>query len=148
MTLDDTPLVNWAAFGETRAALGADFVRILGYFREDGIKSVKAIEEAMRAQNSAQLVIPAHTLKGEAYQFGAERLAALAEHIEISARRFVEYHQTPDELIKDVVTLRPLFEESLALLEKEVNPLVERRSFGRRPVAPGGFGTARGFGRA
>jgi hypothetical protein len=40
--------VNWATFGETRSVLGEAFVRVLGYFREDGIKSVAAIEQAMR----------------------------------------------------------------------------------------------------
>ncbi len=34
-------------------------MRILGYFREDGVKSVARIEEAMRANNAASMVIPA-----------------------------------------------------------------------------------------
>jgi hypothetical protein len=55
-------LVNWDSFSQARAELGANFVRILGYFREDGVKSVARIEEAMRGQNAAALVIPAHTL--------------------------------------------------------------------------------------
>ena len=43
-------LVDWTAFAQARSELGAGFVRILGYFREDGVKSVAAIEEAMRAR--------------------------------------------------------------------------------------------------
>ncbi|HKR16634.1 Hpt domain-containing protein [Rhizorhapis sp.] len=128
-------LVNWTDFAQARRELGAGFVRILGYFREDGIKSVAAIEEAMRSRNAAALVIPAHTLKGESRQFGAERLSLMAEEIETVARRCVEYHESPEELIEQVVALRPAFEETLQLLEKESNPLVARRpTFGRRAL--------------
>jgi HPt (histidine-containing phosphotransfer) domain-containing protein len=134
-------IVNWSVFGQARAELGADFVRILGYFREDGTKSVAAIEEAMRALSAVALVRPAHTLKGESLQFGAEPLGELAERIELVARRCVETRDSPDELIEDVVKLRPLFEETLARFEREANPLANRRPavFGRK-VAAGSFG--------
>jgi len=129
-------LVNWDSFSQARAELGANFVRILGYFREDGVKSVARIEEAMRGQNAAALVIPAHTLKGEARQFGADPLADLAETIEMSARLCIERQDTPTTILEHVVELRPLFEATLALLERESNPLVERRPvFGRRSIA-------------
>ena len=129
------PLVNWASFSQARAELGANFVRILGYFREDGYKSVSQIEEAMRAQNAAALVLPAHTLKGESRQFGADPLSDLAETIEMTARACVERHDTPTGALEHVVQLRPLFEQTLALLEREANPLVARRpAFGRRSV--------------
>jgi HPt (histidine-containing phosphotransfer) domain-containing protein len=131
--LDDRSLIDWAVFARARGELGAGFVRILGYFREDGVKSVAAIEAAMRAQNAAALVIPAHTLKGEARQFGAEPLGDLAEKIEIVARDCVESHDTPDQAMADVAALRGLFGRTLAILEAEVNPVVPRRQgFGRR----------------
>jgi histidine phosphotransfer protein HptB len=121
-------LINWDSFAETRNLLGAQLVRILGYFREDGLKSVAAIEEAMRVGNSAALVIPAHTLKGESFQFGAEKLGELAEEIEVAARHFVEIQQSPEELLSFVVQLRPVFEETLNALEQEFSPLVDRRA--------------------
>jgi HPt (histidine-containing phosphotransfer) domain-containing protein len=131
-------LVDWAAFGQARSELGAGFVRILGYFREDGVKSVAAIEAAMRAKSAAAMVIPAHTLKGEARQFGAEPLGALAEEIETIARDCVELQDTPEQALEHIVRLRPLFEETLSLLEREANPLVARKpqggGFGRRIV--------------
>lgn len=144
MTDTGEPLVDWPSFFAARQDLGADFIRILGYFREDGIKSVAAIEAAMRAQDAAAIVIPAHTLKGEASQFGAEPLADLAEAIEIIARRCVETRETPEEAIALAVKLRPLFEQTLDAFERECNPLVERK--------PGGFGRRteannQGFGR-
>ena len=128
--------VNWSNFSQARAELGANFVRILGYIKGDVVKSVARIEEAMRANNAAAMVIPAHTLKGEARQFGADPLADLAETIEMMARACVERHDTPEGVLEHVVKLRPLFEETLKLLERESNPLVERRpTFGRRSVA-------------
>lgn len=149
MSYEDAPVINWSTFAEARATLGGDFVRILGYFREDGVKSVEAIETAMREGSATRLVLPAHTLKSEAHQFGAERLGLLAEEIEMVARHCVETHQAPDELLEHVVGLRELYEASLGLLEKEANPLVERRTFGRRATVPAaGLAAQRTFGRA
>ena len=139
MSVDDGKLVDWAAFQQARSELGAGFVRILGYFREDGVKSVAAIEAAMRAKSAAAMVIPAHTLKGESRQFGAEPLAQLAEQIETIARDCVEMQDTPEEALEHVVQLRPVFTRTLELLEREANPLVSRK-----PASGGGAG---GFGR-
>tara|TARA_R110000787_G_scaffold34891_3_gene89970 strand:- start:5469 stop:5909 length:441 start_codon:yes stop_codon:yes gene_type:complete len=141
----ETDLVNWTEFTRTRNELGAAFLRILGYFREDGAKSIHAIEEAFRSRSAVALVSPAHTLKGESAQFGAYRLSAMAEEIEMVARRCVETREQPDELIETVVALRPCFTETLALLDRDANPLVARRpaTFGRRTDAP-----VQGFGRA
>lgn len=141
MTHPADEIVNWATFGETRSVLGEAFVRVLGYFREDGIKSVAAIEQAMRERDAAKLVLPAHTLKGESWQFGAERLAALTEEIEVAARHYVEIRQGPEELVEKVVQLRPLFESTLTALENEASPLVERRAqFGARTFGQTQFG--------
>lgn len=128
-------LIDWDMLSAARVELGASFVRILGYFREDGEKSVDAIEAAMRASNAAAMVIPAHTLKGEARQFGAETLSACAEVIEVIARDCVENHDAPEEALEHVVGLRDLFHATLAMLERETSPLIERRAaFGRRAV--------------
>ena len=48
-TLDGDRLVDWTAFAQARTQLGANFVRILGYFQEDGVKSVaQIIDETVR----------------------------------------------------------------------------------------------------
>jgi histidine phosphotransfer protein HptB len=135
-------LINWNAFAETRVLLGSGFVRILSYFREDGMKSVAAIEEALRLNDSSKLVLPAHTLKGESWQFGAEKLATLCEEIEVSARHYVEIHQDPADLVEKIAEIRPIFEATLSMLEREASPLVERRPQG------GGFGQRAVFGNA
>ncbi|MDQ2879400.1 MAG: Hpt domain-containing protein [Pseudomonadota bacterium] len=142
MAIDEQTLIDWTAFARARSELGGGFVRILGYFREDGVKSVAAIETAMRASNAAAMVIPAHTLKGEARQFGAEPLGMIAEKIEMIARDCVESRDTPSHALEHVVALGPMFEATLQMLEREANPLVQRRpaGFGRREA--GGFGHA------
>ncbi|MEP9403232.1 Hpt domain-containing protein [Sphingomonas sp. VNH70] len=133
----DHELIDQAVLAAARAELGANFVRILGYFREDGTKSVSAIEAAMREGNAAALVLPAHTLKGEARQFGAEVVADLAEGIETIARHCVETRDEPTEALEHVTRLRPVFERTLASLERSSNPLATRRpaGFGRRVAA-------------
>lgn len=136
------PIVDWSVFQRTRAELGAGFVRILGYFREDGEKSVEKIEEAMHRKDAAALVIPAHTLKSEARQFGAEPLGELAEEIEFAARRAVESRLFCDHILPSVAKLRPLYQQTMELFEKETNPLRARRSggFGNRGVSNQEFG--------
>lgn len=135
------PIIDWEIFGRTRAELGPGFVRILGYFREDGVKSVARIEAAMHARETAALVLPSHTLKSEARQFGAEPLGDAAEEIEFTARSCIESHRFPDELVAHVVELRRLFDATNALMERELNPLMERRGgFGKKQSANQTFG--------
>lgn len=145
MSYLDADFVNETEFARTRTELGTAFPRILGYFREDGAKSIHTIEEAFRARNAAALVTPAHTLKGEAAQLGAYRLSGMAEEIEMVARRCVETHEGPEELIEVVVALRPCFTQTMALLDRDATPFVARRptTFGRRADVP-----VTGFGRA
>ena len=136
-------IVDWAHFEKSRAELGPAFIRILTYFKEDGVKSIAQIEQAMRDQNTSALVIPAHTLKGESRQLGAEPVAKIAELIETTARFAIEGHRFPDELVPQVVELRKLFNETVEQFEKATNPLVQR-------AAPTGFGrkvSNQGFGR-
>ncbi|WCT73659.1 Hpt domain-containing protein [Sphingomonas naphthae] len=115
-------IIDWAALAKLKAEIGAEFPRILGYFREDGVRSIVAIEDAMRARDAARVVRPAHTLKGESAQFGAEPLRLLSEQIERGARRCVETHDVPDELLEHVVQLRPLLQQTLAMLEAHAAP--------------------------
>lgn len=136
-------IVDWQHFEKSRNELGPGFIRILSYFKEDGVKSIAQIEQAMRDENTTALVIPAHTLKGESRQLGAEPLAEVAELIETTARFCIETHRFPDELVPQVVELRRLFNQTIELFDKATNPLMSR-------AAPGGFGrkvTNQGFGR-
>ncbi len=136
-------IIDWVHFEKCRTEMGPGFIRILSYFKEDGVKSISQIELAMREQNTTALVLPAHTIKGESRQLGAEPLAKIAELIETTARLCVETHRFPDELVPEVVQLRALFDQTVEQFEKATNPLVQR-------TAPTGFGrkvSNQGFGR-
>lgn len=140
---DGSDIIDWVYFERSRGELGPGFIKILSYFREDGAKSVAAIEQAMHEKNAVALIIPAHTLKGESRQFGAEPLADVAENIEQVARSCVETHRFPDELVPEVVELRRLWSQTIDLFDKATNPLLTRSGaasgFGRR-AANQGFG--------
>ncbi len=110
------PLVNEAELAKARGILGAGMPRIIGYFREDGVKSISQLEEALDSRNAAAMVIPAHTLKGESRQFGARRLGDIAEAIETTARRCIEQRIEPDEVASEIAMLRSCFVETLQLL--------------------------------
>jgi HPt (histidine-containing phosphotransfer) domain-containing protein len=142
---DGQDIVDWVHFERSRSELGPGFIKILSYFKEDGVKSIAQIEQAMRQQDTAALVIPAHTLKGESRQLGAEPLGKIAELIETTARFCVESRRFPDELVPEVVALRRMFEETVELFDKATNPLLTRNraepaGFGRRASNNQGFG--------
>jgi histidine phosphotransfer protein HptB len=121
-------VIDWARFAQARSQLGSNFVRVIGYFREDGAKSVSAIEEGMRALNPIAMVGPADLLKMDAMQIGALSVAELAEDVEYAARDCVEWQQSPETLLGNVMQLRAVLEETLEQLDREVNPLVARRA--------------------
>jgi HPt (histidine-containing phosphotransfer) domain-containing protein len=137
-------IVDWVHFEKSRTELGPGFIRILSYFREDGAKSIAQIEQAMREENTIALVMPAHTIKGESRQLGAEPMAKIAELIESTARLCIETKRFPDELVPQVVELRRLFNDTVELFDKATNPLMSRAAapggFGRKPVSNQGFG--------
>jgi HPt (histidine-containing phosphotransfer) domain-containing protein len=142
---EQADIVDWGLFEKNRAELGPGFIRILSYFREDGSKSLDQIDQAMRDENTTALVIPAHTIKGEARQLGAEPIAKIAELIESTARLCIESHRFPDELVPQVVELRKLFSRTVEAFDKATNPLLTRG-----PAGPAGFGRKvnnQGFGR-
>jgi HPt (histidine-containing phosphotransfer) domain-containing protein len=157
VSVETSNLVDGPALARARAELGTGFARILGYFREDGMKSLSALEEAVRKGNAVAMVIPAHTLKGEARQFGATALADLAEKIEDHARSCIEHHDSPEGAIEDVVALRPVLLQTLGWLEREAGVVaavapVPAAAPAFAPVAhplplprgPGGFGRKTG----
>jgi HPt (histidine-containing phosphotransfer) domain-containing protein len=133
------PLISDTDLAAARRELGSALPRILGYFRHDGVASILAIENAMQARNATALVLPAHSLKGESRQLGAERVAHLAEHLEMTARRCIEERSDlPEALSDDVRGLRPLFHDTITLLECAVGPdaPLMAPSFRARPVTP------------
>ena len=135
--MNEHPVIDREKLNAIRAELSTHFPRILSYFAEDGVKSVAAIEDAVRTRDTVALVRPAHTLKGESLQFGAEALGLAAEHIEKAARDGVEAHTFPADVTEIATRLRPLFEEALAALQHAAAPTIAQAPLGRRAA---GFG--------
>ncbi len=128
MNIVNSPIIDWARFAQARAQVGSGFLRVLGYLRDDGAKSLGAIEDALRAHNPMAIIGPADLLKTDAMQIGALTLAELAEDVEFAARDCVEWHQSPDGMVEQVLSLRAAFDETVALMDREVNPLAIRRT--------------------
>ncbi len=127
MAQTDITAMDWNRFEQARASLGANFFRVLNYFRDDGGKAVTAIENAMRAHDTVAMIGPADVLKSEAIELGALGVAELAEEIEVQARDCLEWHQSPESLLEQVVQLRSVFEKTVAAFDYEINPLRVRK---------------------
>lgn len=140
MSYHHLPLVSETDLLSARRDLGAALPRILGYFRQDGYACVTGVEQAMHSANPTAMVAPAHRLKGESRQLGAGRLSALAEHLEMTARRCVEDRTAlPDTLAEDVRALRGILQQSLAQLEQATDidpPAARPHPVGARTLRP------------
>lgn len=118
MSYHHMPLIDEADLAVAMRELGPALPRILSYYRQDGVNSITRIEDAMAKRDAAEMVLPAHTLKGESRQFGAARLGELALHLEMTARDHVEKRlPLPDDLLRDVDGLRAMFHQTLASLD-------------------------------
>lgn len=134
MPYHQSPLINEADLAVVRREIGAALPRILGYYRQDGVVSITAIEDAMAERNAAAMVLPAHSLKGESRQFGAERMAELAQYLEVTARQCMEDRvPLPDELCQHVGQMRSCFHETISVLEARLSAAAQPP----RAVAPG-----------
>ena len=119
--MNESGPIDVATLDALRLALGPDFARQLGFFREDGAKSLVAIEEAVRARSAIAMVRPAYSLGEDASEFGAVRLAALVARIEAAARGGVADGTFPLEAVEDVLKLRSTFNAALAALMAETS---------------------------
>ena len=81
-----TPLLNVAALDELRDMLGDELADLLAEFVAQLDELVAAVVAALSAGSANQLASAAHTLKGSAGNFAADRLSALAGAIEVAAR--------------------------------------------------------------
>lgn len=142
MSYHNHPLLNEADLATARRDLADALPRIFGYFRQDGARAIGIIERAMQERNAAEVVLPAHGMKGEARQLGAERLAELALHLEMGARRCIEERTAlPEELADEARALRSVFHDTMTQLDRIIgtqpqppkpNFSTHRATFGRR----------------
>jgi histidine phosphotransfer protein HptB len=84
-----TETLDISVLAELREAVGDDpeFVdQMVDTFLADAPGYMAAIEAAVRAGSAEQLLVPAHTLKGNGATIGATRLAEIARGLEEQAR--------------------------------------------------------------
>lgn len=109
-------VVDRAFLVEVRVELGDAFGGILDMFADDGLMTVAAIEDLSARNDRDALAAAAHNLKGEARQFGCDRLAAISLALERGMRAPSDDPMSSDDVRALVAQLRPCFLSSIAAL--------------------------------
>jgi TMAO reductase system sensor TorS len=98
------PLFDEVKLAELRETFGdEDFLAVLGSIADEGAKCINQIKAAIGAGDLAAARRAAHSLKGMAGNFGAERLAAASRRIEVEA-------DTIESVAADVAALEEIFD--------------------------------------
>ena len=146
MTDEARDIVDWAHFEKSRTELGPGFIRILAYFKEDGVKSIAEIETGdARPEYDRARASGAHAQGRIAPAWrraGGEDRRADRDH-----RAFLRRIATasPTSWCPRWSSFAALFSETVEQFEKATNPLMTRA-----PAGPSGFGRKinnQGFGR-
>jgi diguanylate cyclase (GGDEF)-like protein len=74
--------IDREVFSELRESVGETFSKIIEYFLEDTPVSLRAMHEAVASRNAQVLADSAHSVKGSAMNFGANKLANLCRKLE------------------------------------------------------------------
>lgn len=127
--------INWQILRKTQNRFGNHFFMHFGYFITESPGAIQKIEDAMRANNAAKMVLPANRLAEDAFLFGAIALGELAETVEHKAQECVTKRTTPEILKQDICKLPLLYHTSISRIEREISPLVHRKSRIAFPLA-------------
>lgn len=77
------PAIDKATFGELKQISGADFINeLIDAFLEDGPNMIQNMRTAIATADVESFRRNAHSLKSNAYTFGATELGALARELE------------------------------------------------------------------
>ena len=81
------PVIDKATFEELKQMSGADFINeLIDAFLEEAPKMIQSMQTAVAAGDVESFRRNAHSLKSNAYTFGAPELAALAKELELLAK--------------------------------------------------------------
>jgi HPt (histidine-containing phosphotransfer) domain-containing protein len=111
----DAPLLDAAVLDELTASVGGDraFVgQLIETYLADSAAHLDEVEQAVAADDAAALVRPAHTLKSSSATLGAQRVAAQARSLEVTARSGA----VDDDAREVAAALRPTWEETTQAL--------------------------------
>ena len=80
-------LIHKATFEELKSLSGADFINeLIDAFLDDAPTMIQSMQSALETKDTDTFRRNAHSLKSNAYTFGATELGDLAKELEIMAR--------------------------------------------------------------
>lgn len=109
------PVIDKATFEELKQMSGADFINeLIDAFLEDAPHMVQNMQIAAPAGDVDSLRRDAHSLKSNAYTFGATELGALAKELEMMAKennldlgnRFAVLEEALEKVLQELKGLR------------------------------------------
>jgi HPt (histidine-containing phosphotransfer) domain-containing protein len=80
------PVLEMEVVEELRAIMGSEYQGLVKLFFEDAPLHIQRLQAAVRANDIAAMVAPAHTLKSSSANLGALALSNAAKRIELGAR--------------------------------------------------------------
>lgn len=81
------PEIDKATFEELKQMSGADFINeLIDAFLEDGPNMIQSMQAAVAARDAEAFRRNAHSLKSNAYTFGATELGTLARELEFMGK--------------------------------------------------------------
>ena len=112
--------IDREAWAETRSLVGDRIDIISGYFLEDGERYIREIQAALQSGRALkEFVMPAHTLKSSARQFGLLGLADLARRIEEIGRTQSDMNSAAAAIQPLIAPLQQAFDEASAYLQSQ-----------------------------
>lgn len=81
-----SPLIDVSVLDELREVLGEELGEIVGHFVVQLDEQVNSVRDALAVADRQRIIETAHSLKGGAANFGANRLSSIAAAIERAAR--------------------------------------------------------------
>lgn len=85
-TVVPAPVLEMEVVEELRAIMGSEYQGLVKLFFEDAPLHIQRLQAAVRTNDIAAMVAPAHTLKSSSANLGALALSSVAKRIEIGAR--------------------------------------------------------------
>ena len=81
------PVIDKATFEELKQMSGTDFINeLIDAFLEDGPNMIQSMQAAVAARDAEAFRRNAHSLKSNAYTFGATELGTLAKELEFMGK--------------------------------------------------------------
>ena len=76
---------------EAQKTMGSKFTTMISYYMEDTSKYLQEIAAGMAAQDYAQIIAPAHSLKSSSRQLGFLRISEIAKTLEHGGREGTDW---------------------------------------------------------